>query len=56
MKLLKIQSKKTYVNKSGVEKHYYNFVLETDNGKRIVIKPLNNKDFAKLDMVAEYVR
>lgn len=56
MKLVKRQSKKTYKGKDGVERHYYNYYLETDNGKRVAIRPVNNDDFGKLDMVAEYER
>lgn len=55
LKVIKVQSKKTYKDKKGVEHHYYNFYLESANGKRIAIRCVNNADFARLDMIAIYV-
>ena len=56
MRLIKVQSKKTYVGKDGKEHHFYNYYLEMNNGKRVQIKAAYNDDYAKLDLVAEYVR
>lgn len=56
MKLIKVQAKKTYVGKDGKEHHYYNYFVEMANGKRIQIKCAYAEDYAKLDLVAEYVR
>ena len=56
MRLVKRQGKAFTDNKSGKEKHFYNYYLETDNGKRVLIKPVNNDDYARLDMLAEYER
>ena len=55
MKVIKVQGKQTYKNKQGVEKHYYNYYLVCDNGKSIQIKCQFDTDYARLDMVAEYV-
>ena len=55
MEVHKYQSKKTYKNKEGVEKHYYGYSLICDNGQHITIKCLSAKDYARLDMVAKYV-
>lgn len=55
MKVIKVQSSKTYKNKEGKELHYYNFYLQFDNGKRIAIRCVNVDDIKRLDMVAEYV-
>lgn len=54
MKVIKKQQAKTYKAKNGKEYHYYSYYLETENGKRILIKPVDNKDYAKLDMVSTY--
>ena len=54
-KLLKVRSKQTYKGKDGKERHYYNYFLELDNGKRYQIKPSFEKDLAVLDALAEYV-
>lgn len=56
MKVIKVQSNKTYKSKDGKKEfHYYNFYLECDNGKRIAIRCVNNEDVKRLDMVSEYV-
>ena len=56
MKVIKVQSNKTYKSKDGKkELHYYNFYLECDNGKRIAIRCVNKEDVKRLDMVSEYV-
>lgn len=55
MKLLKKKSKQTFKNKNGVEKHYYNYVLQLDNGKQIQVRPSFDGDYKTLDAVAEYV-
>lgn len=54
MKLVKKQSKQTYKNKEGKEKHYYNYFVELDNGKRVQIKPAFRDDTRTLDAVSEY--
>lgn len=57
MRVVKRQSTKTYKdNKSQKERHYYNYYLECDNGKRVLIRPVNTDDYSRLDMVAEYER
>lgn len=54
MRLIKRQSKQTYTNKNKETKHYYNYFLELDNGKRIQIKPSFVDDKRTLDAVAEF--
>lgn len=55
MKLIKKQSKQTYKNeKTGKEKHFYNYWLQFDNGKRIQIKCVFDKDRSLLDFGSEY--
>lgn len=57
MKLIKKQSKQTYVNsKTGKESHYYNYFLEVDNGKRIQIKASYKDDVKLLDLISTYER
>lgn len=56
MKIIKRKSKNTYVNEKKETRHYYNYFIEFDNGKRIMFKPINNDDYRRLDMVAEYER
>lgn len=53
MKLIKKQSKQTYKNKEGESKHYYNYFLQLENGKRVQIKPAFVDDSRTLDAVAE---
>lgn len=56
MRVIKVKSKKTYTNKeTKKEFHYYNYYLECDNGKRILIRAVLDDDKARLDMVATYV-
>lgn len=54
MKLIKKQSKQTYTNKNKETKHYYNYFLQFDNGKRVQVKPAFKDDTRTLDAVAEY--
>lgn len=54
MKVIKKQQAKTYKAKNGKEYHYYSYYLETENGKRIPIKPAFEEDYIKLDMVSTY--
>lgn len=57
LKLIKKQSKKTYKNNKGEEKHYYNFFLRTDEGKEIAIRAcFPDKDNHVLDFLSEYVK
>lgn len=57
MRLIKKQSKQTYVSdKTGKERHFYNFFIEADNGKRIQIKTVFADDVKALDMLAVYER
>lgn len=57
MKLVKKQSKQTYVsNKDGKEHHYYNYYLEDDNGKRVQIKCVYTADVKVLDFLSTYER
>lgn len=54
MRIIKRKSKQTYKNSKGVEKHFYNYFVENDNGKRIQIKPAFSTDSKSLDMIATY--
>lgn len=56
MRIVKRKSKNVYTNSNGAERHYYNYYIECDNGKRILFKPVKKDDYAKLDMVCEYER
>lgn len=56
VQLIKKQSKETYKDKNGNEKHYYNFFVQSENGKRIQIKCCFKEDIARLDMLATYER
>lgn len=56
MKIIKKISKKTIKNKEGKEFKPTHYFLVTENGKHILIKPVFNDDYARLDMVAEYVK
>lgn len=52
MNLIKKQSKQTYKNKEGETKHYYNYFLQLDNGKRVQVKPAFKEDTRTLDAIA----
>lgn len=57
MKLVKKQSKQTYVSsKDGKEHHYYNYYLETDDNKRVQIKCVYKDDVKILDFLSIYER
>lgn len=57
MRFIKKKSKQTYTSsKSGKECHYYNYFIESDNGKRIQIKAAYQDDMKLLDMIAVYER
>ena len=51
-----MKSEKTYKGKDGKAHYYYNYYLVCENGKRVAIKCVNNADYARLDMVSEYVK
>ena len=54
--LLKLNLRKLIlIRKLKKEFHYYNYYLECDNGKRILIRAVLDDDKARLDMVATYV-
>lgn len=53
MKLVKKQSKQTY-EKNGKKKHFYNYFLQLENGKRIQVKPAFKDDVKLFDYVAEF--
>lgn len=55
MELIKKQSKMTYKNKEGKEKHYYNFYLVLENGKQVQVRASFTNDNKTLDAVAKYV-
>lgn len=56
IKLIKRKSKKTYKNKEGKEKHYYNFFIVGDNGKEIAVRAcFPEKDNKLMDYLSEYV-
>lgn len=54
--IVKRQSKKTYKNKDGKERHFYNYYVQLENGKRIQVKPAFDKDYVVLDSVCQYER
>lgn len=56
MKVIKKKSTKTFKGKDGKDHNYINYYLQCDNGKRICIKPVNDDDYVRLDMVSEYER
>lgn len=56
MRLIKKKSKKTYKNKDGEERYYVNYFVELDNGRRVCVKPLDEKDYRMFDAVAVYER
>lgn len=56
MRLVKRQSKKTYVGEDKKERHYTNYLLELDNGKRILVKPVKDEDYRVFDVIAEFER
>ena len=56
MRVVLRKGNKTYKGKDGKEHNYFNYFLECDNGKRILIKPVLEDDYARLNMVAEYER
>lgn len=54
MQIIKKQSKKTYIDKNGKDRHYYNYFIQFENGKRIQFKCAFFNDVKALDMVAVY--
>lgn len=56
MKIIKKMSKSTYKGADGNERHYYNYYLQLDNGKRITIKCAYKDDYRLLDFVSEFVK
>jgi len=54
MKIIKKKSKKAIKNKQGKEIFPMHYFVVTDNNKYILVKPVFNEDYARLDMVAEY--
>lgn len=54
--IVKRQSKKTYKNKDGKERHFYNYYIQLENGKRVQIKAAFDKDYVVLDSVCKYER
>ena len=54
MKVVKVQSKKTYTNKDGKEKHYYNYYLVLDNGCSVPFRTVNLSDRKVIDAISEY--
>lgn len=56
MKLVKKLSKKQYEGKDKKQHHYVNYLLQLDNGKRVLIKCVNTDDYKVLDAVAEFER
>ena len=55
MKVIKYQQKNTYKGQNGKDYHYYGYCLVLDNGKKVVIKCLDSRDYAVLDAICEYV-
>lgn len=56
IKIIKRQSKKTYKNDKGKERHFYNYFIQLENGKRIQVKAAFDKDYVVLDAICEYER
>lgn len=54
--VFKKQSKKTYKNKDGKDKHFYNYYVQLPNRKCIQVKCLNNDDYNVLDFIAQYIK
>lgn len=55
-RILKKQSKQTYKGKDGKDKHFYNYYLELNSGKRIQIRTAFDSDRVVLDSIADYER
>lgn len=53
MRLIKKQGAE-YTTEKKEKKHYYNYYIELDNGKRVQVKPAFKDDKRTLDAVAVY--
>ena len=57
MKLIKKVAKETIKTKDGKKEFRpVRYFIVTDNGKHILVQPVFKEDYARLDMVAEYVK
>jgi len=56
MKIVKMKSKKPILNKDKKEIYPMRYFIVTENNQYILIKPVFNEDYGRLDMVAEYVK
>lgn len=56
MTIVKKVSKKTWIGEDKKERHYINYYLQLDNGKRIAIRTVNASDLKVLEGVATYER
>ena len=56
IKLVKKQAKKVYKGKDGKERHYWNYYLVAENGKRLAIRTFKPEDMVILDCWCEYER
>lgn len=54
--IIKRQAKKTYTTKDGKERHFYNYYVQLENGKRVQVKCAFDDDYRVLDAVAKYER
>lgn len=54
VELILKKSAKTYVNKEGKEKNYYDLCLRFENGKVVAIKPKFENDYTTLKVFAKY--
>ena len=52
MRVLKVKSNKTYVDKDGIERNYINYYLEFENGYKMAFKPCFTKDYTILNGLA----
>ena len=52
MRVLKVKSNKTYVDKEGIERNYINYYLEFENGYKMAFKPYFTKDYTILNGLA----
>lgn len=55
MKLIKKLGKQ-YEGKDKKQHRYVNYLLQLDNGKRVLVKPVKDDDYKVFDAVAEFER
>lgn len=55
MDLLKIKTKKTYVNKKGETKPVIVFALQLNDNCRILVKPVNDEDYKYMNVFSTFI-